>query len=291
MFNLSDFIQDTSLFKQYHADGLIYAMYECPLRDSVFQYWTTHHYFLYVLRGKKRWITIEDEYTAHAGDAIFCKKGVYTSHQFFDEPFDAIIIFAPDPLIKSSLDKIQSTKTGIPSKPDNPVMPIELDEYLSNYFHSLQIFFNQDKIPPADLLHLKFHELLHTVFTTANNPILCQYLNYLFLSGHSSLQEIMEANYRYSLTLPEYARLTGRSLSKFKRDFQAAYGETPGKWLVRKKLEWSRYRLEREDIAIGQLALECGFEDTSHFIKIFRDRFGSTPYQHKKEFLRQQSAR
>jgi len=95
----------------------------------------------------------------------------------------------------------------------------------------------------------------------------------------------MEENYRYNLTLPEYARMTGRSLSKFKRDFRATYGETPGKWLVRKKLEWSRYRLESEDIAIGQLALECGFEDTSHFIKIFREQFGSTPFQHKKQFL------
>jgi len=285
MFNLSDFIQDTSIFKQYQADGLIYAMYECPLRDAVFQYWTTHHYFLYVLRGKKRWTTTEDEYTAHAGDAIFCKKGVYTSHQFFDEPFDAIIIFAPDSLITSTIDDIHPRQPGKKLKPESPVMPVQLDEYLFNYFQSLRVFFGQQETPPQELLHLKFHELLHTLFVTGKNPLVCQYLNTVFHSTHASLRDIMEENYRYNLTLPEYARMTGRSLSKFKRDFRATYGETPGKWLVRKKLEWSRYRLESEDIAIGQLALECGFEDTSHFIKIFREQFGSTPFQHKKQFL------
>jgi AraC-like DNA-binding protein len=60
-----------------------------------------------------------------------------------------------------------------------------------------------------------------------------------------SVVEIMEVNFRFNLSLDEYARLCHRSLSSFKRHFQTAFHETPGKWLLRKIIPPRCFALQR----------------------------------------------
>jgi AraC-like DNA-binding protein len=45
----------------------------------------------------------------------------------------------------------------------------------------------------------------------------------------------MEENFSFNLKLEEFARLSMRSLSAFKRDFQQVYQTSPGKWLLGKR--------------------------------------------------------
>ena len=44
---------------------------------------------------------------------------------------------------------------------------------------------------------------------------------------------------RAELRLEEYAKLCHRSLSSFKREFQSHFSESPGKWLLQKRLEYA----------------------------------------------------
>jgi Transcriptional regulator containing an amidase domain and an AraC-type DNA-binding HTH domain len=62
----------------------------------------------------------------------------------------------------------------------------------------------------------------------------------------------------------------------------ATYQTTPGKWLVRRKLEYAKHLLETTDKNINELTFESGFENPSHFIRIFRQSFRITPLQYKK---------
>jgi AraC-like DNA-binding protein len=47
----------------------------------------------------------------------------------------------------------------------------------------------------------------------------------------------MEKNYDKPLKMEDYAYLTGRSLSTFRRDFKAYYDLTPRQWIKEKRLE------------------------------------------------------
>jgi AraC-like DNA-binding protein len=76
--------------------------------------------------------------------------------------------------------------------------------------------------------------------------------------------------------------LCHRSLSSFKRDFQAAFQEPPGKWLLRKRLDYSAARLRTSELNITEIAFESGFEDVSHFSRVFKDRFHLTPMAYRK---------
>src|SRR5690606_33481803 len=81
----------------------------------------------------------------------------------------------------------------------------------------------------------------------------------------------------YKLKLDQFAHLTNRSLSAFKRDFLALYHTTPGRWLAAKRLERAKTLLETSGKPIGDIAFENGFGNLSHFSRVFKLRYGHAP--------------
>ena len=64
------------------------------------------------------------------------------------------------------------------------------------------------------------------------------------------MRRIMEDNYMFNLSLEAYARMCGRSLSAFKRDFQQLYQAAPGRWLREQRLRRALQRVDRTVLVI-----------------------------------------
>ena len=111
---------------------------------------------------------------------------------------------------------------------------------------------------------------------------LSAYFQSLLKSDAPPLSQIMEANFCCNLALEKFARLSHRSLSTFKRDFRRYYNQSPGKWLLHKRLEYSAVLLKNPGRNVSQVALDCGFEDLSHFSRAFKDKFGISPASYRK---------
>ncbi len=94
-----------------------------------------------------------------------------------------------------------------------------------------------------------------------------------------SMESIMEEQFRYNLKVDEFARLCGRSLSTFKREFRKTYDTTPQKWLLAKRLNLARNIILNTDLTIQEVCYDCGFESDSHFVRSFKNQFGVTPNQ------------
>jgi AraC-like DNA-binding protein len=77
--------------------------------------------------------------------------------------------------------------------------------------------------------------------------------------------------------MDEFAKITSRSLSAFKRDFERVYKTTPGKWLMEKRLNHAMHLLTNIGKTVSEAAFESGFESPSHFSRSFRQRFGYSP--------------
>jgi AraC-like DNA-binding protein len=86
-------------------------------------------------------------------------------------------------------------------------------------------------------LELKFKELILTIADNRGNGELLSYFGSLLQEEQSvSLKNTMEDNYCFNLKLEQFAQLSNRSLSDFKRDFQKLYNITPEKWLLKRRL-------------------------------------------------------
>jgi AraC-like DNA-binding protein len=157
-------------------------------------------------------------------------------------------------------------------------MTIQNTEQLRSFFHSMMSYFGAGKEPDHSLLELKFRELILTVADDPNNSDVLSYFCSLLNEPQADvLQRVMHDNYCFNLKLGEYAELSNRSLSAFKRDFQKIFKTTPGKWLLEKRLNHAMNLLRNMDKTVSEAAFESGFENPSHFSRAFKERYGIAP--------------
>ncbi|MBL4904454.1 MAG: alpha/beta fold hydrolase [Flavobacteriaceae bacterium] len=99
------------------------------------------------------------------------------------------------------------------------------------------------------------------------------------------IEYIMLSNFQYNLKIEEFAKLSGRSLSVFKIDFNKLFKTTPYKWLKSKRLEYAKTLLLESELNANQVCYESGFKNNSHFIQSFKEKFELPLYRFKEKYL------
>ncbi|MBO0331460.1 alpha/beta fold hydrolase [[Muricauda] lutisoli] len=101
-----------------------------------------------------------------------------------------------------------------------------------------------------------------------------------------NIEKVMSENFLFNLKVEEFAKLCGRSLSAFKRDFKHIYGTTPSRWIKFKRLEYAKKLLIGTDLHINQISYDCGFINSSHFIKSFKEQYDLPPHQYRTQITK-----
>lgn len=81
------------------------------------------------------------------------------------------------------------------------------------------------------------------------------------------------------LSVAEIASRMGKSKRQLERRFQSATGMSPQAAFMDVRLLIARHFLEKTDKSITTIAVECGFCDSSHMSRMFRRRFGLSPFE------------
>jgi AraC family transcriptional regulator, exoenzyme S synthesis regulatory protein ExsA len=280
----ADIIKEPEHFRQFSCGDSLISLYDCPLEGRFVDVWANQNYIIYVLEGKKIWHTPNSSYELQKGSCVFVRKGAHIVEQFFNPRFCLLVFFFSDDFLCDTL-KSRSKPIKVPTERKyEPIYQLEKTETLETFFHSMSLHFANKKEPDRTLLELKFRELILTVADNPQNENVLSYFYSVVNEPRSaSLQRIMEENYCYNLKLEDYAELSNRSLSAFKRDFQKQFNTTPGKWLLEKKLHHARHLLSNMDKTVSEAAFESGFENPSHFSRSFKERFGFPPAAVKQE--------
>jgi AraC-like DNA-binding protein len=240
---------------------------------------------VYVVEGRKAWHTPHGSFDLRKGDCVFVQKGAAIVEQFFDTEFCLFLFFLPDEFICEVLkEKARPlTKTV---KSYRPVISVKNNASLEMYFNLMMTYFESNLDPDEKLLEFKFKELVLTIADNpANNELRSFFCSLLQAPQNVALTRVMEDNFCFNLSLKEFATLSSRSLSAFKRDFEKQYNTTPGKWLMEKRLHHAKHLLTHQGKTVSEAAFECGFEDRSHFSRAFRKHFGESPINVKQELL------
>ncbi|MFZ0487160.1 MAG: GlxA family transcriptional regulator [Arenicellales bacterium] len=80
-------------------------------------------------------------------------------------------------------------------------------------------------------------------------------------------------------TIARLARRVGTSVRQLERAFAAHAHMSPAMVWRGLRLEHARWRLLNTTRTITQIADECGFADSSHFARCFRQSYGECPYE------------
>jgi AraC-like DNA-binding protein len=285
MINMYDTIRANLHFNKFAVGELLFVEYKCPIEQEAAGVWTPMDYFVHVLSGRKTWRTTEGTWIAEKGQTLFFKKGAAVVYQDFKEDFCVLIFFVADNFIRDVIKEVagQLSVRREDGALHKSAILVNGDVTLAAYFQSMLAYFIGTAKPAETLLTLKLKELIVSILLGGNNPELSAYFQSLLKSDAPSLSQIMEAIFCYNLALEEFAKLSHRSLSTFKRDFHKYYNRSPGKWLLQRRLEYSAVLLKNPALNVSQVALDCGFEDLSHFSRAFKDKFGVSPANYRKE--------
>lgn len=230
-----------------------------------------------MLEGKKTWHTTQGSYELNVGDCVFVRKGAAIVKQFVETEFCFFLFFVPDDFICEVL-KSKSTPIRNFVKKYDALITIDNSAFVNAFFQSMLPYFDASNQPDQSLLELKFRELILTISDNPGNGELLSYFRSLLSDPQIvSLQRVMEENFCFNLKLEEFAKLSCRSLSAFKRDFLRLYQTSPGKWLIERRLMHARHLLANMGKTVAEAAFESGFESPSHFSRAFRLRFATSP--------------
>lgn len=103
------------------------------------------------------------------------------------------------------------------------------------------------------------------------------------------LKEVLnhiEINFSSHISLNDLAKISGMSPKYFCRFFYEMTQHTPIDYVNYYRIERACYQLITSNESITHIALSCGFNDISYFIKTFRRYKGTSPRQYLKERIR-----
>jgi AraC family transcriptional regulator len=75
------------------------------------------------------------------------------------------------------------------------------------------------------------------------------------------------------------AALIPMSQFHFAREFKAAIGESPHRYIMQRRLEQAKMLLSVTRLSVAEVSYQTGFSNQSHFTAQFRKAVGMTPKQ------------
>jgi len=259
----------------YYAVDEDYPRYRMPM------HWHKESEIIRILSGRMHFYLDDDELIAEAGDLLTISGGVIHG----GEPENCVyecIVYDPQALTPG----LESCRNAL-----HPLLRNNI--FLKNGQIDSDPGFRKavnDLFAIAADFNGRFIQMLSAVFSFLH----CQQAN----MGAAQLRsvsertwqkaeqlkpalEYIEQHYGQHISLETLAKLTGFSPKYFCRYFRTIVHRSPIDYLNYYRIECAAHFLASADMNVAEVAVHCGFSDSSAFIKQFKKYKGTTPRQYR----------
>src|SRR5438067_1778773 len=95
-------------------------------------------------------------------------------------------------------------------------------------------------------------------------------------------RDAVDRAYAEPLDISRLAQVASVSEAHFIRTFRATFGETPHRYLQRRRVERAMFMLRETDRSITDICLDVGFNSLGTFSRTFRDIVGDSPTEYRQ---------
>lgn len=92
----------------------------------------------------------------------------------------------------------------------------------------------------------------------------------------------IKENYKEKIYIRDLSDLINMNEQYFCRFFKKAIGHTPIEFINEYRIRQSMHLLEKTDLAVTEICLECGYNNIGNFLKEFRRYTNTTPLKYRK---------
>jgi AraC-like DNA-binding protein len=90
-------------------------------------------------------------------------------------------------------------------------------------------------------------------------------------------RDAMDRDFAEPLCIPRLARIAGVSEAHFIRTFRDTFGETPHRYLQRRRVERAMFLLRSTDRSVTDVCFDVGFGSVGTFSRTFSEIVGESP--------------
>lgn len=94
----------------------------------------------------------------------------------------------------------------------------------------------------------------------------------------------IDLNYNKSITLDDIAKIAHMNSSYFSTFFKKYNGISPSKYITQKRIHYAKELIKTSDKSMLDIALLCGFNNSTNFNICFKKATGYTPSQYKHTY-------
>jgi AraC-like DNA-binding protein len=95
-------------------------------------------------------------------------------------------------------------------------------------------------------------------------------------------RDVMDRRYAEPLDVPTLAAIAHVSEAHFIRTFRATFGETPNRYLQRRRVERAMFLLRSGDRSVTDICVDVGFSSLGTFSRVFSDIVGESPSVYRR---------
>jgi AraC-like DNA-binding protein len=97
-------------------------------------------------------------------------------------------------------------------------------------------------------------------------------------------RDTMDRAFARPLDVSALARVAHVSRAHFSREFRATFGETPHRYLQRRRVERAMELLRETDRSVTEICFDVGFSSLGTFSRTFRAVVGESPSSYRARF-------
>jgi len=95
-------------------------------------------------------------------------------------------------------------------------------------------------------------------------------------------RDAIDSAYAQPLDTPDLAAIASVSEAHFIRTFRATFGETPHRYLQRRRVERAMFKLSETERTITDICFDVGFSSLGTFSRTFREIVGVSPSEYRE---------
>ena len=226
--------------------------------------------FEYVTDGKGCVETGNRKYTIKKGDLFFFNRGgTRTMYSDKADPFEKKFITVSGKIIDSLVEVYKISDKMVIVNTD------EGSELIDKILKEVEDAENPKAVNEIVIL---IHKIIQILAPAQES---CCYTEYS--DPAESIRAYIDRNLGIRFTLADIEEVRYISKCQLIRIFKAKYKITPMQYAIERRIEKSKYLLEKSRLSIRSISDSLAFSDSRHFSKTFVAHVGMTPTKYRRE--------
>ncbi len=246
----------------------------------------------YVMRGTKHIYYGDACHTVSKGEIFYMGIGNHYVEDIPEEgrPFEQVIVYYSPELLQRTLlylnmnysINISNSHSCDRCRRLNHVSTEASTTLRSFFTHAVSYLQDDNFMHDEAAENIKLTELMYLIVSQSDGCLKSKILSNMDAS-RDNFEQIIYSHIFCDISIEELSTLCNRSLTSFKKEFKRHFYMPPHRWFIRQRLMQSRLLLISTSKSISEIGIECTFPNTSHFIKLFKKEYGTTPaiYRHR----------